>query len=115
MNVKLADFGMMKAFEGENASVLKTECGTLNYMAPELSKHEAYAGPPVDVFALGAILFLMRFGKFGFLKAGDTHYKRLMQNPVKAMQMKKLDHEDNLLDLLVGMLNPKVEKRYTMD
>jgi len=89
VSVKLADFGMMKAFNGPNGSVLQTECGTLNYMAPELSKPaapEGYKGPPVDVFALGAILFLMRFGKFGFLRAGDTHHRRLIKNPVLAMQ-----------------------------
>lgn len=66
--------------------MLQTECGTPNYMAPELSGGEAYAGPPVDVFAMGAILFLMRFGKFGFLKAGDTHYRRLIKNPELAMK-----------------------------
>jgi len=55
-------------------------------MAPELSGKEAYAGPPVDVFAMGAILFLMRFGKFGFLRAGDTHYRRLIKNPELAMK-----------------------------
>ena len=60
-------------------------------MAGELFSGDAYLGPPVDVFAMGAILFLMRFGRFGFLKAGDTHYKRLMKNPELAMKQKKLD------------------------
>ena len=34
--VKIADFGLMKIFEGSGAEVLKTKCGTSNYMAPEI-------------------------------------------------------------------------------
>lgn len=34
--VKLADFGLMKAFDGPMGDVLMTRCGTENYMAPEL-------------------------------------------------------------------------------
>jgi serine/threonine protein kinase len=34
--VKIADFGLNKIFEGEDAEVLKTKCGTPNYMAPEM-------------------------------------------------------------------------------
>lgn len=60
-------------------------------MAGELFSGGAYLGPPVDVFAMGAILFLMRFGRFGFLKAGDLHYRRLVKNPVAAMKQKGLD------------------------
>jgi serine/threonine protein kinase len=106
VTLKVADFGMMKIFTGPNASVLETQCGTPNYMAPELFKGEAYNGPPVDVFALGAVLFLVRFGRFGFLKQGDIHYRRLMKNPELAMQQKKLECEPHLLNLIVGMLHP---------
>lgn len=69
VNLKLADFGMMKIFDGPNGSQLQTQCGTPNYMAPEVSGQiaQAYSGPPVDVFAMGAVLFLMRYGRFGFL------------------------------------------------
>ena len=89
----------MKAFDGANGGLMKTECGTRNYMAGEIFPGSTYIGTQVDVFAMGAILFLMRFGRFGFLKAGDTHYKRLMKNPELAMKQKKLDDqcEENLL------------------
>jgi len=36
--VKLADFGLMKAFAGPMGETLMTKCGTANYMAPELFK-----------------------------------------------------------------------------
>lgn len=34
--LKVADFGLQKAFAGPNGQELKTRCGTPNYMAPEL-------------------------------------------------------------------------------
>jgi len=55
-------------------------------MAAEIVGGQAYQGPPVDVFAMGAILFLMRFGRFGFLKVNDNHYKKFMKNAVVAMK-----------------------------
>jgi len=56
--LKLMDFGMYKLFSQE---VLKTFCGTGNYMAPEISSSEdkPYEGPPVDIFAIGASLYVM--------------------------------------------------------
>lgn len=50
------DFGLMKVFAGPQASVLETKCGTTNYMAPEIDG-TSYAGEPVDIFALGVLLF----------------------------------------------------------
>lgn len=35
--LKLADFGLAKMFAGPNGSALQTECGTPQYMAPEIS------------------------------------------------------------------------------
>lgn len=86
VSVKLADFGMMKAFAGPNGDALMTQCGTDNYMAPELSAGAAYAGPPVDIFAMGAMLFLICYGRFGFSDCQDVHYLRLMKNPALAMK-----------------------------
>ena len=64
---KVADFGLAKAFAGENGELLTTKLGTKNYMAPELySQEKPYDGPPVDVFALGAILYMIRTATFCF-------------------------------------------------
>lgn len=77
-------------------------------MAPELYTGGQYDGPKVDVFAMGAMLFLIRFGCFGFLKANDKHYRNLILNPTQAMVSKGIQHEEHLLDLMIGMLNPDV-------
>jgi len=52
--LKIADFGLQKAFSGPYGGQLKTRVGTPNYMAPELlSGKEPYNGPAVDIFACG--------------------------------------------------------------
>ena len=40
-------------------------CGSAQYMAPELhaSAGDGYLGPPVDMWALGAMLYEMLHGK----------------------------------------------------
>lgn len=93
-----------------------TQCGTDNYMAPELKgEQKEYAGPPVDIFAMGAMLFLMSYARFAFIDCTDVHFRRLLKNPALAMKQKKLSASKEFLDLLVGMLQPDPAKRFTMD
>uniref|UniRef100_A0A0N5AUU2 Protein kinase domain-containing protein n=1 Tax=Syphacia muris TaxID=451379 RepID=A0A0N5AUU2_9BILA len=56
--VKLSDFGLSKA----RLTKLQTFCGTQCYMAPELFKQEPEYNCLVDVWALGAVLFVCLVG-----------------------------------------------------
>jgi serine/threonine protein kinase len=57
LNVKVIDFGLGNWFtEGDP---LYTSCGSPNYAAPELFVARTYEGPPVDVWALGVIVYAM--------------------------------------------------------
>lgn len=60
---KLVDFGYAKFETGKMTSVV---CGTPNYMAPELQRRMAHYSKPVDVWALGVILFYLLFESFPF-------------------------------------------------
>ena len=63
-NVKLADFGLSnRTLDG---SLLSTSCGSPNYAAPEVISGHLYAGPEVDVWSCGVILYALLCGSLPF-------------------------------------------------
>ncbi|KAK4395936.1 SNF1-related protein kinase catalytic subunit alpha KIN10, partial [Sesamum angolense] len=63
-NVKLADFGLSNIMR--DGHFLKTSCGSLNYAAPEILRGALYAGPEVDIWSCGVILYTLLCGAFPF-------------------------------------------------
>lgn len=62
--VKVADFGLSDFYRP--GSTQKTNCGTLSFLAPEVFKGTSNAGPPLDVWSLGVILFSLLCGRLPF-------------------------------------------------
>ncbi|KXS17944.1 Pkinase-domain-containing protein [Gonapodya prolifera JEL478] len=63
-NVKLADFGLSNNIN--DGDFLKTSCGSPNYAAPEVISGRLYAGPEVDVWSAGVMLYVMLCGRLPF-------------------------------------------------
>ncbi|KAK1386715.1 Non-specific serine/threonine protein kinase [Heracleum sosnowskyi] len=63
-NVKIADFGLGNVMR--DGHFLKTSCGSPNYASPEVITEQLYAGPEVDVWSCGIILFALLCARLPF-------------------------------------------------
>ena len=63
-NLKIADFGLSNTMR--DGDFLRTSCGSPNYAAPEVISGNLYAGPEVDVWSIGVILYALLCGSLPF-------------------------------------------------
>lgn len=68
--VKLTDFGFSNVYEPDVK--LLTSCGSLAYSAPEILLGDSYYAPPVDIWSLGVILYMLVTGRAPFQEANDS-------------------------------------------
>ncbi|KAI1500790.1 protein kinase SNF1 [Biscogniauxia marginata] len=132
LNVKIADFGLSNIMTDGN--FLKTSCGSPNYAAPEVISGKLYAGPEVDVWSCGVILYVLLVGRLPF---DDDHIpslfakiqrgvftiphwvkpdaaslirKMLQVNPVQRATIEEIRQEPWFLKELPTYLAPPVEE-----
>jgi len=63
-NIKLGDFGVSRVVK--KGEVLKDQCGTPAYIAPEVLLNEGYDGKKSDTWSCGVVLFAMLYGTVPF-------------------------------------------------
>lgn len=110
LNVKIADFGLSNMMmDGE---FLRTSCGSPNYAAPEVISGKLYAGPEVDIWSCGVILYALLCGTLPF---DDEHVPTLFRK-IKSGIFPIPDYlNKSVVNLLVYMLQVDPMKRATMD
>ncbi|KAI1081450.1 Pkinase-domain-containing protein [Whalleya microplaca] len=132
LNVKIADFGLSNIMTDGN--FLKTSCGSPNYAAPEVISGKLYAGPEVDVWSCGVILYVLLVGRLPFdddhipslfskiqrgvftvphwvpADAASLIRKMLQTNPVQRIVIEDIRQEPWFLTDLPAYLAPPVEE-----
>ena len=74
-DVKIIDFGF--SLFTTKSKKLNLHCGTPSYMAPELVAKKDYLGSPVDVWALGVLLYKMLTGYYPF-NGKQNQYSKIL-------------------------------------
>lgn len=112
--VKIADFGISKMLENGSAQKLVDAGGTPAFMAPELcSSSEAFSGQLADIWAIGATMFMLRFGHPPFVASNVLAlYNKIVNDP---LEFPPVAIDPGLRNLLVNMLEKDPKLRYNMD
>lgn len=110
LNVKIADFGLSNIMTDGN--FLKTSCGSPNYAAPEVINGKLYAGPEVDVWSCGVILYVLLVGRLPF---DDDHIPSLFAKIAKGAYILPAWMSPGAANLIKKMLVVNPVQRATID
>ncbi|XP_022251404.1 5'-AMP-activated protein kinase catalytic subunit alpha-2-like [Limulus polyphemus] len=110
LNVKIADFGLSNMMlDGE---FLRTSCGSPNYASPEVVSGMLYAGPEVDIWSCGIILYALLCGMLPF----DDQYLPALFQKIKSGVFTIPDYLNKpVVNLLCCMLTVDPMQRIKME
>jgi 5'-AMP-activated protein kinase catalytic alpha subunit len=109
--LKIADFGL-SVFADTNNGLLKTRCGSPNYVAPEIFSTNGYSGPPVDIWSAGVILYVMLAAELPF----DAPTIMELARQIMAVRVKyPSNFPPDAVNLLKSILVADPARRYTIE
>lgn len=109
-NIQIADFGLSNTMK--DGWFLRTSCGSPNYAAPEVISGKLYAGPEVDVWSCGVILFAMLVGNLPF---DDDNIGLLFRKIKNGIYTIPNYLSEDTQELIRSMLVPNPLKRITIE
>ena len=109
LNIKIADFGLSNLMR--DGDFLRTSCGSPNYAAPEVISGHLYAGPEVDVWSCGVILYALLCGSLPF---DDESIPNLFKKIKSAMYSLPTHLSHLAKNLIPRMLEVDPMKRITI-
>lgn len=112
--VKLADFGLAKAWQKAGAHQLTASgqmLGTIQYISPEQLENSKNVDPKTDIFSLGASIYyaLAGYPPFGQEPLGQV-IQNILNNP--PAPLKRQDVPKPFLSVLLKAMAKKVADRY---
>jgi len=108
-NVKIGDFGVSRIVNpGE---IMREQCGTPAYIAPEILKDRGYSGFKCDIWSAGVVLYSMLYGTVPF-KASNMNelHDMIMQGKYSL----KEDVSESARDLIRLMLERDPKRRISV-
>lgn len=109
--VKIADFGIAKMLHASGQKLVDSS-GTPAFMSPELFESGgSFSGQLADIWAIGATMFMLRFGAPPFVAKNVVTLSNKIQNDPLVFPGPL---EDKLRDLLENMLVKNPSQRFTL-
>eukprot|EP01038_Epipyxis_sp_PR26KG_P004059 gene4059-5802_t len=108
--VKIADFGISQMLAGSDDK-LADAAGTPAFMSPELCERKSFSGQLADVWAIGASIYMLRFGQPPFMAKNilNLHHK-IVNDPLVFPWM----IDPGLRNLLENILIKDPNERFTL-
>lgn len=108
--MKIADFGISQMLSASGQK-LADAAGTPAFMSPELCEGKSFSGQLADIWAIGATMFMLRFGHPPFLaKSIINLYHKICNDPLVFPG----PIDQGLKNLLENLLEKDPTKRYTL-
>ena len=117
----IIDFGFSKKYKNDNGEIILLSFykGSDPYVTPEIWKREEFNGEKADIFSLGAVLFNLVAGHYGFRnsKTSDNLYRLIIQKNYEEYWniMKLKNASDDFKKLYLRMVAYDPGERPTFD